>query len=146
MKIMLGVDPGGTTGLALFEYSDDDYELLWKKQVPNGLQGFLDWHYDEGDLLALDTIVCESFTLRAGIYPDLTPTYIIGAIEALWPNAVYEIEYQKPDQKHLCSDDVLKRMNLHSPGKPHANDAIRHGIIYMRNRKNKRVLQEGWGD
>ena len=146
MKTLLGIDPGGTTGLSLFEYSDNSYELLWKKQIGNGLQGFLDWHWDEGERIKLDTIVCESFNLRAGIYPDLTPVYIIGAIEALWPNALVEIAYQKPDMKHLCDDSVLKRMNLHSPGKPHANDAVRHGIIYMRNRKNAQVLQEGWGD
>lgn len=146
MKTMLGVDPGGTTGLALFDYSDNEYELLWKKQVPNSLQGFLDWHWDEGQFLDLDALVCESFDLRAGIFPDLSPVYIIGAIEALWPKAVVDIVYQKPSQKHLCEDPVLKRMNLHSPGRPHANDAVRHGIIYMRNNKNRQVLKEGWGD
>lgn len=146
MKTMLGIDPGGTTGLALFDYMDNEYELMWKKQVPNSLQGFLDWHWDEGQLLNLDTIVCESFDLRAGIFPDLSPVYIIGAIEALWPKAVVELAYQKPSQKHLCDDDRLKKMNLHSPGRPHANDAVRHGIIYMRNLKNQQVLKEGWGD
>lgn len=146
MKTMLSLDPGGTTGAAFFEYSDNEYELLWKRQIPNGLQGFLDWHWDEAQFFDIDTIVCESFDLRAGIYPDLSPVYIIGAVEALWPNAVVDIEYQKPSQKHLCEDVILKKMNLHSPGKPHANDAVRHGIIYMRNRKNNQVLKEGWGD
>lgn len=146
MKTMLSVDPGGTTGLALFEYAQDEYELLWKRQVPNSLHGFLDWHWDEGQFLDLQTIVCESFDLRAGIYPDLSPVYIIGAIEALWPNKLIDIIYQKPSQKHLCEDPILKKMNLYSPGRPHANDAVRHGIIYMRNNKNKQVLKEGWGD
>jgi len=146
VKTMLGIDPGGTTGLALFDYSDNEYELLWRKQIPNDLQGFLDWHWDEGEHLNLDAIVCESFDLRAGIHADLSPVYIIGAIEALWPKALTNIIYQKPSQKHLCGDERLKRMNLHTPGKPHANDAVRHGIIYMRNLKNNQVLKEGWGD
>jgi len=146
VKTMLTLDPGGTTGVALFAYDDTEYELLWKKQIPNGLQGFLDWHWDEGEDIAVDTIVCESFDLRAGVYPDLSPVYIIGALEALWPNALVEIVYQKPSMKHLCDDTVLKRMKLHFPGKGHANDAIRHGIIYLRNKKHNQVLKEGWGD
>lgn len=144
MKTILSFDPGGTTGASLIEYDDHNYEVLWKKQIPNGLQGFLDWHYDEGQYINLSGIVCESFDLRAGIYPDLSPVYIIGAIEALWPRATVEITYQKPSQKHLCEDEILKKMNLHSPGRPHANDAVRHGIIYLRNKKHNQVLKEGW--
>lgn len=147
MTTLLSLDPGGTTGLALFDYDDDDYELMWRKQVPNGLQGFLNWTWDEAHYLGIDEIVCESFSLREGLHGvDLSPCYVIGALEALWPTAVTPITYQAPSQKSLCSDDRLAKLQLHLPGKPHANDACRHGIIYLRNKKHRKVLSDGWGD
>jgi hypothetical protein len=147
MTIMLAVDPGGTTGLALFAYDDDSYELIWTKQIANGLQGFLDFHWDELEDIKIDQIVCEDFDLREGVHGvDLSPTYIIGAIEALYPRGVFDLVLQKPSQKALCSDQRLHKMGLHQTGKPHASDACRHGIIYLRNKKHTAVLKNGWGD
>lgn len=147
MTALLSLDPGGTTGLALFEYDENSYELVWRKQVPNGLQGFLDWTWEEGEDLLIDEIVCENFSLREGLHGvDLSPCYVIGALEALWPNAVTPITYQAPSQKSLCGDARLDKLRLHVPGKPHANDAVRHAIIYLRNKKHKAVLKDGWAD
>lgn len=147
MKTMLAVDPGGTTGLALFEYDDESYNLIWTKQIANKLQGFLDFHWDELEDIRLDQIVCESFDLREGVHGvDLSAVYIIGAIEALYPRGVYDLVMQKPSQKALCSDQRLHKMGLHQTGKPHASDSVRHGIIYLRNKKHKAVLKNGWED
>jgi hypothetical protein len=147
MTTMLSLDPGGTTGIAVIEYGDLEYQVIKTWQVAGGLQGFLDFHWDELDDWQFDQIVCESFDLREGVYgADLSPVYIIGALEALYPNALMEIIYQKPSQKALCGDDRLRKLGLHQPGKPHANDAVRHGIIYLRNKKHTGVLKQGWED
>lgn len=147
MKRMLAVDPGGTTGLALFEYDDDTYNVIWTKQIANKLAGFLDFHWDELEDTPIDQIVCESFDLREGVHGvDLSAVYIIGAIEALYPRGVYDLVMQKPSQKALCSDSRLHKMGLHQTGKPHASDAVRHGIIYLRNNKHRAVLKNGWED
>lgn len=140
----LCLDPGGTTGIALIEYNEENKaEVIFTKQIEGGLHGFLDWQWDNVDMFDFDTIICESFTLREGVYGvDLSPVYIIGALEALYP--VHDIIYQSPSMKPLCDDQRLKSMGLYEAGRGHAMDALRHGIIYLRNQKHKPTLEAGW--
>ena len=143
-QVLLTLDPGGTTGYAIAVVSEDEeLEIMMQGQIKNGLQGFLDFHWDVLEDFNINKIVCESFSLREGIYgADLSPVYIIGALEALYPTT--EIVYQEPKLKPLCDDERLKRLGLHIPGKPHMMDAVRHGIIYLRNNKHKPTLEAGW--
>lgn len=143
MSAILSLDPGGTTGVALFEVTEEDAELIWVKQIEGGLQGFLNFHWDVLEDMKIDRIIAESFTLREGIYgADLSPVYIIGALEALYPTT--EIVYQEPKLKPLVDNERLKKMGLYLPSKPHGMDAVRHGIIYLRNNKHKPTLEAGW--
>jgi hypothetical protein len=146
MPVMLSLDPGGTTGATLFQFSEEaEPIILWTKQISGSLKGFLDWHWDFLEDIKLDGIICESFTLREGVYgADLSPVYIIGALEALYPTI--DIIYQEPKIKPLCTDERLKRIGLHLPGKPHSNDATRHAIIYLRNNRHMPTLKMGWSD
>jgi hypothetical protein len=141
---ILSLDPGGKTGLAIIDYTDEtEAELKHFEQVPNGLAGMIAWHKDNAKVWAWDFIVCENFTLRTSVkFPDLSPVYIIGALEAL--EHPTELIYQSPSQKHLCDDSRLKVLGLHKPGLGHANDAIRHGIIYLRNNRHMPTLRKGW--
>lgn len=141
MRTILSLDPGGTTGVAFIDFDDSAVELVKVEQVKGGLEGFIEW------FLQLDTpfdlIVCESFTLRPGIHgADLSPTYVIGALQALAREN--EIVYQEPKLKPLCDDPRLKKMGFHSKAFGHANDAVRHGIIYLRNKKHMPTLLKGW--
>lgn len=144
MTRILAIDPGGTTGIAQLEYLPFDKPVIrYAEQVENGLAGFLDWY--RGRSGSWDQIVCEDFVLRPSVkFPDLSPTYIIGAIEAAeyW-NPIKPI-YQSPSQKPLCSDDILKRIGFYQKGKPHANDAIRHGIIYLRGIRHMPTIEMAW--
>ena len=143
MSAILSLDPGGTTGVALFEVTEEDAELIWVKQIEGGLQGFLNFHWDVLEDMKIDRIIAESFTLREGVYgADLSPVYIIGALEALYPTT--EIVYQEPKLKPLVDNERLKKMGLYLPSKPHGMDAVRHGIIYLRNNKHKPTLEAGW--
>lgn len=145
MTTILSLDPGGTTGYAIFDVAGDyePAELVKRGQIPNGLNGFLDFHWDYLEDIEFDVIICESFKLREGLHGvDLTPTYIIGALEALYPTT--KITYQEPKLKPLCDDTRLKKMGLHVPGKQHANDAVRHAMIFLRNKKHMPTLEAGW--
>lgn len=145
MLKILSLDPGGTTGVALTEYSDESVELIWQKQIQGSLQGFLNFHWDQMLFTEFDLIVCESFTLREGVHgADLSPVYIIGALEALYPTT--PIIYQEPKLKPLCDDTRLKKMGLYTPARGHAMDAVRHAIIYLRNKKHIPTLRKGWLD
>lgn len=143
-KKILSIDPGGTTGIAIVSFSETIEPVVsLYEEVPNGLEGFIDWYKENKDILKWDIIVCETFTLRQNVkFPDLSPVYIIGALEAFEsPN---KIIWQSPAQKSLCNDARLKTMRMHVPGKGHANDAIRHAIIYLRNKKHLPTLMLGW--
>lgn len=139
---ILSLDPGGTTGVAVFETDAiNPPQLVLAEQVQDGLQGFIAWAKQNSNL-DVDLVVCESFTLRIGVkFPDLSPVYIIGALEAIFSG---EIVYQAPLQKPLCDDKRLKLGGIYQVGKPHANDAIRHGIIYLRNKRHLPTLIKFW--
>jgi len=146
MTLILSLDPGGTTGAALVQVTKNSPPaVIWTRQIPNGLKGFLDWHWDELEDIDIDLIVCEDFTLREGVHGvDLSPVSIIGALEALY--VLTPIVYQAPKIKPLCDDTRLKKMGFHTPGKQHANDAVRHALIYLRNNKHMPTLEAGWKD
>jgi len=142
---ILCVDPGGTTGVAIFNFDKDSEPKLWEHfQIPNGTEGFIEFYRENKSYYNWSTIVCESFTLRTGVkFPDLTPVYIIGAIQALIDDSV-ELVLQSPSVKSLCNDDRLKLIRMHKRGQGHANDAIRHGIIYFRNIKHMPTIKMTW--
>lgn len=141
MPTLLSLDPGGTTGASVLYYDDSVVELVEVTQIKDALGGFLAWQ-EQFDT-PIDLIVCESFTLRPGVHgANLSPTYIIGALEALYKST--EIIYQEPKLKPLCDDSRLKAMGFHRPGMQHANDSTRHGIIYLRNNKHRPTLLKGW--
>jgi len=142
---VLCLDPGGTTGYAIFEYSEDGEAVVKTAgQIPDGLEGFIEW-YMEQVVSSWDVVVCESFTLRTGVkFPDLSPVYIIGALQAMEAAWDKKPIYQPPTSKPLCNDDVLKRLGIYIPGRGHANDALRHGIIYLRNKRHLPTLRKAW--
>lgn len=144
--LILSLDPGGTTGVAAINYEEDQPpQVVRTWQIANGLKGFLDFHWDELEDWDFDEIVCESFTLREGVRGvNLDPVYVIGALEALYPSAVMQIHYQSPSMKSLCDDDRLKKIGFHEKARPHANDAVRHAIIYLRNKYHTPTLKLGW--
>lgn len=146
MATMLSLDPGGTTGYAIFDFEEDsEPELVKVGQIRNGVKGFIDFYNDYLSMFNFDKVICESFTLREGIFgADLSPVSVIGALEALMQDI--EIVYQEPKLKPLCDDTRLKKIGLHLPGKPHANDAMRHGIIYLRNFRHLPTLKMGWSN
>lgn len=135
-------DPGGTTGYALLDVTKEDIKLVDWQQIRGGLDGFIDWHtshWHDHDTL----IVCEDFILRPGVHgADITPAFVIGAIKAL--NRDSQVNLQTASQKKLCDDSRLKRLGMYQRGNPHANDAIRHGIIYLRNIRHLPTLKKGW--
>jgi hypothetical protein len=138
---ILSIDPGGTTGITLLRADEKSISIIETIQVKDDLNGFIAWQKDFDT--PIDVIVCESFTLRPGIHgANLSPTYIIGALEALYQG--FDIVYQEPKLKPLCDDQRLKKMGFYTVGQQHVNDSTRHGIIYLRNKRHMPTLLKGW--
>ena len=144
MKKILSIDPGGTTGIAEITYTSTEEPVLKSvQQIEGGLEGFVNWY--KGRHGSWDAIVCENFTLRPSVkLPDLSPVYIIGALEAFEVFNPIKPIYQSPSIKPLCSDEVLKKIGFYTKGKPHGNDATRHGIIYLRSIKHMPTIEMAW--
>lgn len=145
MSRLVSVDPGVTTGVSFISYHDDGIELEETFQIGNGRRGFIDFLYREikQPSMAVDIFVCEDFILRPGVHgANIEPAFVIGAMEGILQD--HKVNMQEAGLKKLVNDERLKKMGMFSTGWPHANDATRHGIIYLRNKKHMPTLLKGW--
>lgn len=143
--IILGLDPGVTTGWAIVSVDDDSEPVMIEcGQIVEGHLGFIK-NWDALMSYEPNLIVCESFTLREGIKGvNIEPTYVIGALNAL---TKIDIIYQPPSYKIMCDNIALKHLLMYARGKQHARDAARHIAIYLRTKKHhKPTLKKGWPD
>jgi len=139
--IVVAVDPGITTGIAVFKFSDDDAEYLehhqWEDpdtawRVIHNLVHYWQAGYDT-------ILVVEQFDKRPGIInPDFTPKYIgrdiannIDDVEIVWQIPGAAMNLVKPvSAKGNKGGDHLKRFGWYLRSNVHANDAARHAIVY----------------
>lgn len=144
MVDIVAFDPGTTTGIAhvtkdafqSFELRPADYphphEIL----------------YDTISTLGPKKIVYESFQFRSGqlgaVYEGVE---YIGVIELYGQTKCLEITKQTPGygKSGFWDDRKLKVLGVHKPGKPHANDAMRHLLTFKSHIEPefmKRVLEK----
>jgi len=139
---VLGLDPGGTTGVAMLRVNTEDDtinpELVYLHQIKNGRYGFKDWFY--GSQVAHNVvIVSEKWKERNVKGADREPQYIEGSMHMLWDDD--NINYQYPEQKELIPDQWLKDNNLWTEGKRHQMDALKHAFAYLRNEEHSATLE-----
>lgn len=119
----IALDPGKVTGWSLWAYdpaSDHAAVRLDYGLVAGGVEGFIRWWNTERPI-PVSLIVCEKFELdQRTADPDITPTYIEGALRAL---CGVPIEWQPTSMKRQVSDDKLKQYGLWLTG---SNKKIRH--------------------
>lgn len=129
-KLVLSVDPGDSTGLALWEQSG---ELLWTKKMP--LEDFILWAELSRYELPLSVVVCEDFTLRPRGGRNLNAkgnklkaSQGIGIAKTLAHGHGAKLVMQQPG--------ILRMAELHArvPHKSHQPDdvsAYLHGYYYF---------------
>lgn len=148
---LLSIDPGKQTGIALGIYGDDEpYKLAEVWQVSGGLKGFIDW-WREHETLMPTYLVCEKFVLRNNAFvADTEPLLIEGALRVLWGG---DIVWQLRTDKMFVTDQLLKEHGLWKTGKAlgwkdcrDANDAIIHGLAFLRKQKHLPTLRKFWGN
>jgi hypothetical protein len=146
---VLALDPGGTTGWALFSVhpeamsGDPDVHVLdnvlwWNSGQFTGRQ---DDQIDE--ILALveewpnARLVTEDFLLRQ-LNAVLWPVEI-NAIVLRATRPRYWVKQHASLAMSTVTDDRLKAWGFWVPGKEHARDAIRHAITFLKRRKQAEV-------
>ena len=124
--VVLGLDPGNTTGWALFKGS----ELVDCGQLPlPKTASIIDLLYSFD---TLNQLVVEEYRIypnraKQHIGQDLFTPRIIGAIEAFSHISNIPMHTQPASLgKSHFTDQRLKALHLYRKGMRHANDAIRH--------------------
>jgi hypothetical protein len=146
-KLILSVDPGKATGIALFEYTPgDEPTLLWSGEYQQE-------EYAQPIRKALAEalmqefpieIVCERFTINAQTVKNSQAPYSLEQIGILKQcmmdvgKAPDDIYFQSPaDAKAMFPNEKLKKLEYwYKGGEGHALDAIRHGLL--------RCVKSGW--
>jgi len=125
--VYVSVDPGGTTGLA---YMNSDYKVFVAQIEERDHNLIL---METLDALEPDRVICEDFTFRQSKSKvNLDARNYIGVIELWCQTNDVPLHMQTPAQgKGFWNDDKLKKINLYSANKPHANDAVRHLLYYI---------------
>jgi hypothetical protein len=134
MKIM-GIDPGGTTGLATYDMVDDHWEVWELGPEPH--------HWELHELLMFDTatVVCESFQyqrreLDKGVSLVLDSVEYIGIVKLVLGGSQHLV-FQTPAQgkvtaKNFWTDEKLKQLGLYEKtNSAHQRDAVGHILYYV---------------
>ncbi len=125
---VVGIDPGGTTGLCRFEGKHlevcEQFDLF----------ELGDWLSTE--LAPEDILVVEAYKLRASsaktmIGNTFPAPEAIGLIKYWAHTKGKGIHWQSPAQKEYFSNERLQLLGLYQRGMPHANDSIRHALYYQ---------------
>lgn len=142
---VIGVDPGGTTGIC---WGDTDDMPLFEPtlaQLPDrmGVGNFVEKYMQVGVILrpTHGVLVIERFDLRSNVKSQqLDPLYIIGMCEWLCWRHGWEFVLQTPAQaKSFATNDKLKAAGWYVPGQEHARDASRHLLTWLCTTKEGRA-------
>lgn len=90
-----------------------------------------------GRLVGLSHLCVEDFILRERTSQRslLSPVRITsGLYQELYGDSGFDFDWhvQSASDKSVVSDELLRELNLYWPGKPHACDAARHLVLFLR--------------
>lgn len=125
MKI-IALDPGFTTGVALF---DSNLDLKYETTQVQGIYGVWDALHMGAPY---DLIIYESFLYQHRDKVDLRPVEAIGVIKLYAEVKNIRTVSQTPATgKRFWTDPKIKKLGLWQPSQVHGMDAMRHLLYYM---------------
>lgn len=146
-KLVLSVDPGKASGIALFAFADgEEPELIWsgEYQQEEYAQPIRQALGDAFMRAIPIEIVCERFLISMQTVKNSQAPFSLEQIGILkqcimdMGMAPDDIYFQSPaDAKAMFPNEKLKKLGYwHKGGEGHALDAIRHGLL--------RLVKSGW--
>lgn len=154
--VLIGVDPGGTTGVSVYGLNAEDTPAFLLDSIQWGDPDTVSTHLQAlvkkwRDASFNVVLIIEQFDKRPGIVePDYSSMYIIRDIERDMPNET--IVWFTPSQAknlvkpaHKGAPDGLKKFGWYKVGMGHANDASRHVIVFLVERLHHMpTILRGW--
>ena len=144
MTRLLSIDPGKMTGWAEIDYTKSEITSMNTMEVPmDTIWELLGNVLDDEDRTKPDVLVIEDFKITTGTGKLGSPDWslrIIGAVEYLGHKHGIPVVKQFPSNaKSFSTNDKLRAVDMwHKGGAGHANDALRHAMLYM--------VKHGWRD
>lgn len=137
-SVMLCLDPGHTTGVAIFK-DGKFYKGLQVTTIVEDKEIDIQWDnlirlFDE---VQPTKVVCENYKIYAHklsqhTFSSVSTLRLIGGIDLICHMRNIPIHYQMAlEAKGFVTDDKLKKWNLWQKGMRHSRDAIRHGCYYL---------------
>lgn len=149
----LGVDPGETTGVALFKGSS----LLFSDNISGGVEGFVEWWRDWRIQDKIDHIVIENFVVEPSFTGIPVASEIIGAVKVL--RNTLPITLQSRSDKATLFNQVkrgdageaerfawLEDRGFVRIGKGHNLDAITHVLVERKRARDPEFWAKYWAD
>lgn len=130
------VDPGLATGVCVVRFKPE-YGCTKVQSAEVEFNALLPWALSE--LNSADVVVVERFTINQRTIKNTQAPWSlmgIGVVTAVEALAGREVVLQNPsDALGFVDNDMLRRLGLwHRGGEGHANDALRHAVLYAVNR------------
>lgn len=132
-KLYVGVDPGGTTGVASCQIDQEPHYFDAFQETPEHV---LNWTWDVMRSWGRSCIIhCESYTITARttkLSRQYDALYVIGALR--WQAQHWGAMFKLQDPavaKKMASNSLLRKRDFWTPAKEHANDAARHMVVAL---------------
>ncbi len=129
---LLALDPGETTGFAIFEDGIlEQYGQIETFTVVDSVKVLQD-RIIEATHVVVENYQVYAWKLKEHKFSTLHTPRLIGCIETLCILAGVGPPTKQTAQnaKKFTTDEKLKHWGMYVKGKPHARDAIRHGVFY----------------
>lgn len=139
-RSILGLDPGETTGVAIFtaDVADTtDFKIrLMQLETKDVGQGYLELEglveEERPDHIRAEEYRVYSWKADSHSNQILHTPQLIGAIKVLSLLHGIPLSFKMAQHaKAFWNDDNLKACGLYSPGQKHARDALRHLLFYL---------------
>lgn len=126
MAVYLALDPGGTTGCAIFNGNHDDGISTWEDVYDEYTL------HDTLESTKPDIIICENFLWQPRNKVDFRPVKALGIIEGYCTHSGTKLVMQNPSTgKGFWTNAKLKACGEYVVGSEHERDAVRHLLHYL---------------
>jgi hypothetical protein len=135
---VMGIDPGGKTGVAYVDIPQVGDHVVWKDLAWTRGEITDENHHqvlaDHISQVLPDEIILEGWDNRAQANAHLISLEYVGVVKYACQELKIPCTVVSASTKSWADDRKLKQLNLYLQGMPHARDATRHLVNYLVNR------------
>lgn len=124
------------------EFYEAEHRMAYDTYIEMMRCGNLGRRTSGGAVPEISDVIIEDFTLRERTKRRdlLSPIRVTAHLQSIMMMSKHElppIHLQSASDKSAITDDRLKHWGLWVPGKPHAMDALRHLIVWLRTKEKE---------